>query len=97
MAEKLHMGEKERLKGKGMEMVKAKNITLKQAAIKMGVCYRQAKRIYKGYVSEGDVGLLHKNLGKRSNKKIDETIKAQAIKLYEEKYFDFGPTLAAEK
>ena len=97
MEEKLNMGKKERTRGKILAMVVECQITLKQAAIKMQVCYRQAKRIYKRYLEQGDKGLLHKGLGKPSPKRIDENIKKKCLELYAEKYPDFGPTLAAEK
>ena len=40
---------------------------------------------------------MHKGLGKPSGKTIDECIRQKCIQLYERKYYDFGPTLAAEK
>lgn len=97
MEEKLNMGKKERTRGKILAMVVERQITLKQAAKKMQVCYRQAKRIHKRYLEQGDKGLLHKSLGKPSPKRIDENIKKKCLELYAEKYPDFGPTLAAEK
>ena len=94
---KLIMGEKERVRAKLLEMVVQKKISLKEASIKMKVSYRQAKRIYKRYCQEGDKGLLHRGLGRPSNKMIDEDTRQKCIQLYKEKYYDFGPTLASEK
>lgn len=94
---KLIMGEKERVRAKLLEMVVQKKISLKEASIKMKVSYRQAKRIYKRYCQEGDKGLLHRGLGRPSNKTIDEDTRQKCIQLYKEKYYDFGPTLASEK
>ena len=94
---KLIMGERERVRAKLLEMVVQKKISLKEASIKMKVSYRQAKRIYKRYCQEGDKGLLHRGLGRPSNKTIDEDTRQKCIQLYKEKYYDFGPTLASEK
>ena len=86
----------EKHRGKIMEMVKRKQKTLKAASLELGISYIQAKRIYKRYESGGDNALVHGNKGKPSNNKIDESVAAKAVALYQEKYNDFGPTLAQE-
>jgi hypothetical protein len=85
------------LRGKLMEMVKRGKKTLKEASLELGVSYRQGKRIYQRYLEGGDEGLIHKNTGKPSNNRTDAETVAKALKLYDEVYSDFGPTLAAEK
>jgi hypothetical protein len=45
----------------------------------------------------GDQGLAHRGRGKPSNRRIPEPVKAKALRLYAQRYGDFGPTLAAEK
>lgn len=84
MARKLPTGQKELMRAKVMEQVVLRQLSLKAATLKLKVSYRQAKRIYRRYMEEGDEGLLHKTLGKTSGKAY-------------ECYWDFGPTLAAEK
>ena len=79
-----------------MEMVRRKLKTLKAASLELGISYSQAKRIYQRYKSGGDEALIHGNKGKVSNNKTDEKIVAKAVKLFREKYSDFGPTLAQE-
>ncbi len=96
MAKKAQKGT-ERLRGKIMEMVKQKQKTLKTASVELGVSYRQAKRIYQKYLEGGDEALVHGNKGKPSNHRSDEEIVEKALKLYTEKYHDFGPTFAQEK
>ena len=91
------MGEKERLRGKILEMVKQGQITLKAAAAMLGVSYRQSKRLYSAYRKKGDKGLIHGNYGKPSNNRTDEAILERAVEAYRLKYHDFGPTFAAEK
>jgi len=58
---------------------------------------RQIGRIVKRVKREGDRGVVHKSRGKRSNRRMDEKVRARAIELYRDQYKGFGPTLAAEK
>jgi hypothetical protein len=85
-----------RQRGKVMEMVRRKHKTLKDAAVELGIGYRQAERIYRKYLAGGDEALVHGNSGRPSNHKTDGALTAKAIALYKEKYYDYGPTLAAE-
>ncbi len=96
MAGKLAMGQKELVRAKVMEQVVQKELSLKEAAVKLKVSYRQAKRIYRRYLEEGDEGLLHRNQGKASGRAYDVGIRKAAVRLYQEYYGDFGPTFAAE-
>jgi hypothetical protein len=80
-----------------MEMVKQEKQTLKAASKTLRISYRQAKRLYSAYKKEGDAGLIHGNCGKSSNNRTAEHILERALGLYREKYYDFGPTFAAEK
>jgi len=97
MAGKLPMGQKDLLRSKVMGMVQEGAIELIEAAIRLKVSYRQAKRIYKRYRKEGDAGVLHRSTGKPSNNRLDEALVRKAIEIYADRYSDFGPTLAAEK
>ena len=58
---------------------------------------RQIRRIVKRVRLEGEAGIRHKSRGKPSNRRFPKKIKDKVIKLYREKYNDFGPTLASEK
>jgi hypothetical protein len=40
---------------------------------------------------------VHRSRGKPSNRRIEDKVKARAIKVYRERYTGFGPTLAGEK
>jgi len=97
MAGRLPMGQKELVRGKILEMVKQGRQTLKAAVLTMGVSYRQGIRLYAAYCKEGDAGLIHGNFGRRSNNRTEEWILEKAVKVYREKYNDFGPSFAAEK
>jgi hypothetical protein len=91
------MGEKELLRGTLMEMVKQGKMALKTAALELKVSYQQGKRIDAAYLGGGDRALVHGNTGKPSNRRLVEEFKERAVKRYQERYSDFGPTFAAEK
>jgi transposase len=91
------MGSKALLRAKLMEMVKEGQITLREAAGRMKVSERQAKRIWARYRTRGDAGLIHGHQGRPSNRRIEEAVHEAAVAAYEAHYPDFGPTLAAEK
>ena len=57
---------------------------------------RQAKRVYARYRSEGDVGVVQRLRGRRSNRQTDEEKRVHVLKRFAEKSADFGPTLATE-
>lgn len=74
-----------------------KVITQAEAAEGIGISERQIRRLAKRVREEGDRGLIHRCRGRISNRAIPAQVKAKALKLYQEKYPDFGPTLASEK
>ena len=74
-----------------------KSITQAEAADIIGIGLRQAQRIARTVRIEGDKGIIHKSRGKISNRALPGRTKDRALKLYKEKYPDFGPTLASEK
>jgi transposase len=67
----------------------------------MAVSYRQAKRLYRRYRTEGAKGLTHRSAGRGSNAAPDGAERECILALIREKYSGtiderFGPTLAAE-
>lgn len=58
---------------------------------------RQIRRLAKRVRQEGDGGICHRSRNRESNHRIPKKIKDKALKLYQERYSDFGPTLASEK
>ncbi len=68
-----------------------------RAAEILSLSCRQLRRLVKRVKGEGERGVVHKSRGKPSNRRIDDKVKARAIKVYQERYKGFGPTLAAEK
>jgi hypothetical protein len=81
--------------------VKSRQLRVVDAAVLMGVCYRQAKRLWKRYGEGGAAGLKHRSAGRRSNRAYAEPWRRKVLGLVREKYGGrvgerFGPTLAAE-
>ena len=74
-----------------------KHITQKTAASIIELSERQIRRLVRAVRDEGGRGIVHKGRGRSSNRRIAEKVKSKALKLYEKKYSDFGPTLASEK
>lgn len=73
------------------------HITQKAAALMMGVCERQARRLVRVVREQGGVGIVHKARGRPSNRKTPDSVKDKTISLYKGKYRGFGPLLASEK
>ena len=90
------MSQKERRRIGIMASVKAKELKLVEAAELLGLCYRQTKRIWKRYDAEGDAGLVHRLRGQPGKRRKAAELRAKILARYEERYADFGPTLAAE-
>jgi transposase len=81
--------------------VAAETLTLKSAAVLMEVSYRQAKRLYGRYRTDGAKGLKHRSAGRASNRAAAPRLRKRVLALIREKYSGpvdqrFGPTLAAE-
>ena len=93
----LLMSEGERLRKVILEGVRDGRVTLKIAALRLGVTYRQLRRIWKRFRDEGDPGLIHRSRGRPSNRSKPASLRDRAIRRYQERYEGFGPTLACEK
>ena len=72
-------------------------ITQRQAAEEIGQTERHVRRLLKLLKAKGDKAIVHALRGRRSNRKLDETVEQTALEiLSREVYAGFGPTLAAE-
>jgi hypothetical protein len=81
-----------------MQDVDSKNLTLREAAVKMGLSLRQTKRIRQSYQMNGAVGLISKRRGKVSPNRTDPSVKMDVINILSlNQYSGFGPTFASEK
>ena len=78
---------------------KAKNklITQREAAEELGLSVRQVKRLLLALKKRGDKAVVHGLRGKPSNRKIDEKVEQEAVKILSAPvYAGFRPTAAAE-
>lgn len=75
----------------------AGKLTNRQAAEELGISTRQVKRLKIKVRENGTEGLAHKNRGREPNNKFLPEFFEEVASIIKEKYFDFGPTFAAEK
>jgi len=94
--ETLTMSRKERERLVVMDQVAQNTMTLEEAKERMGVCYRQAKRIWARYQARGAEGLVHQSRGRTSNRQLPRKLREEVLRLYRARYGDYGPTLASE-
>lgn len=80
-----------------IRQVLEKRITQREAGTMLRLTDRQIRRLLGRVKEEGDQGLVHRGRGKPSNRRIAAPVKAKMLRVYETRYGDFGPTLAAEK
>jgi transposase len=73
-----------------LKMVLEGRISLSEAAVTMGVSYRQAKRLKKQVEEHGARGMVHGNVGRSPANKIDEDLRAKVLELSSEKYARFN-------
>lgn len=77
--------------------VESGELTMKEAAAEIGISVRQLRRSRRRNEEYGLPGLVHKSRGKPSGRALNKKDDARIRKLLHERYFDFGPTFAAEK
>jgi transposase len=75
-----------------LRMVLDGRLSLTVAAEKMGVSYRQAKRLRKSFESNGIGGLLHGNQERVPANKTSDDLRSRVLALSEEKYAQFNDT-----
>src|SRR3984893_17880825 len=74
-----------------------KRLTTEAAGQLLALERRQVFRLLKAYRTAGPAGLISKRRGRRSNRRKPEAVRSEALSIIREHYWDFGPTLAAEK
>jgi molybdenum-dependent DNA-binding transcriptional regulator ModE len=95
--EPLLMSSKERKRMVVLAAVKQGKLSVAAAGRMLGVCYRQARRIWHRFKNAGDSGLVHRSRGKAGPRRKAAKFRRQVLARYAQRYPDFGPTLAAEK
>ena len=93
---KLQLSKKERLRAEVLSKIEQGGRSLRKGAELLGLSYRQILRVHQRYESEGNSGLQHRLRGQASNRRFEGGRRDRVLQLYEGKYGDFGPRLAAE-
>lgn len=73
-----------------------KNLKVAEAAEVLGITERQMYRILLRHKRSGDTSLVHGLRGRPSNRGYRKDIQQEILRLYQETYPDYGPTLFAE-
>lgn len=89
------MSSRERKRMVLMASVQEGAMSIAQAGRVMGVCYREAKRIWHRFKKAGEAGLVHGGRAKPGPRRKEASLRLQVLARYQERYPDFGPTLAA--
>lgn len=97
MEDTMTISSKEQERAETLSLVREGVLLKKEAAERLNLSTRQLRRIYKDFCKYGIKGLISKNRGKASNRKIPETTVARIVERIKERYPDFKPTLAHEK
>lgn len=99
------MSRKEFERGSVLERVKEGEVPLVEAAGLLGISYRQMKRLKRRYAEAGQAGLVHGNVGRRSNRAWPAEEREGVLELIRTHYSGgeergpgqrLGPTLVAE-
>jgi len=92
----LVLSTKDRDRLKVLHEVKRKHLTQRAAARQLGISDRWVRKLLVRVRKGGDGGIVHRGRGRRSNRRLPESLRTQTLKLVQAKYRDFGPTLACE-
>jgi transposase len=95
------MSRKELRRAGVLARVESGELKLVNAAVMMGLSYRQTKRLGQRYREEGPEGLKHRSAGRESNRRKSKKFRERVLRFVRKKYSGeegerFGPTLAAE-
>src|SRR3954451_25288354 len=74
-----------------------KKLRQREAAERLGVSLRQFKRLIRAWTRSGDAGLVSRQRGQPSNRRLGVVTVQRIERHLRESYPDFGPTLAAEE
>lgn len=80
-----------------LEAVRAREISQKEGASRIGIKKRQMIRVMQDFRKYGPVSVISKKRGQESNRKICNTVRNAVVAIIKEQYRDFGPTLAQEE
>jgi len=90
------LSSKELWRAEVMARVKAKEMGLGEASVLLELSYRQTKRVWARYRGGGAAALQHRSCGRVSNRAHPGKFRQAVVERVQQRYADFGPTLAAE-
>jgi len=80
-----------------LSKVIAGRMTMVSAAHVLDLSTRQVRRLLERIRTGGAASIRHKAIGRPSNNRIGSGVRDYVLSIVRERYWDFGPTLAAEK
>lgn len=80
-----------------LHQVMDRRLTQVDGAIILRITDRQIRNLIYKIRKHGDKGIAHGNRGREASNKMPKALEERIRKIVEEKYPDFGPTLASEK
>ncbi len=84
------MNAKERLRLQVVSQISDGTVSLAQGAARLGLGYRQMRRVKRCHDCCGDGGLVHWSRGKASNRLIDPAVREKVLALCRGDYAGFG-------
>jgi transposase len=93
----LAMNASERERSHVMRSLSKGLLRQRDAAERLGLSVRQVKRLLRAWRAKGDAGLISRQRGRPSPRRLEASKRARIEELLRAKYPDFGATLAAEK
>lgn len=95
--EEVSMSIKELDRALVIKLVLDKKLTQLEAAKKLSLSERQIRRLCHAFQQEGPAGLISKKRNRVGNRKYPTILRNQCVDIIQSDYYDYGPTLAAEK
>jgi transposase len=93
----LAMSASERERSHVMRALSKRLLLQREAGERLGLSVRQVKRLVRSWRADGDAGLISRQRGRRSPRRLEASKRARIEELLRSQYPDFGATLAAEK
>jgi transposase len=97
MRETIALSQRELKRWHLLKLEQENRITLKEAAERMGLSYRQASRLKGKAVRDGPAGLVHSNRGRKAANRLDPQIRERILELSRSRYELFNDAHFTEK
>src|SRR4029077_3665914 len=94
--ERIALSQRERDRLKVLHEIQQKHLTQVAGAQRLKISDRQVRRMLERIRERGDSSLVHGLRGRPSNRKLPARLEQKILARLQQRYADFGPTLAAE-